>query len=321
MNGASLSGTVLDAEGAEVPGATIAIEDLQTHITRTMKSGEDGSFSFSALPAGSYVVIVSAEGFSPWVAKEVVARAGEISQLPQIALDIAPVNSTVDAVFTPYEMAEDQIKAEEKQRVLGIVPNFYVVYDWHAVRLSPGQKFRLAMRVEIDPFTLLGSGLVAGIEQATNSFAGYGQGAAGFGKRYAASYADGFVGTLLGGAIFPAILHQDPRYFYKGTGSITSRALYAIATVVICKGDNGRWQPNYSSILGDLASAGISNAYYPASNRNGAGVTIDNALVGAASGAFGSLLQEFFLRRVTPSALPHTVLQPQTQVTPPQANP
>jgi hypothetical protein len=316
---AAISGTVLDAEGAEIPGATIVIEELQTHITRTMKSGEDGSFTFSALAAGSYLVVVTAEGFSPWIAKEIVAHGGETSQLPQIALDIAPVNSTVDAVFTPYEIAEDQIKAEEKQRVLGLVPNFYVVYDWHAVPLSPGQKFRLALRVEIAPFTFIGSGVVAGIEQGANSFPGYGQGAAGFGKRYAASYADGFTGTLLGGAVFPMILHQDPRYFYKGTGSVISRALYAISTVVICKGDNGRWQPNYSSILGDLASAGISNAYYPASNRNGAGVTIDNALIGAASGAVGSLLQEFFLRRVTPSMTPHTV--PQPQPLPPQRAP
>ena len=103
---------------------------------------------------------------------------------------------------------------------------------------------------------------------------------------------------MIGGAVLPALFHQDPRYFYKGTGTITSRALYAIATVVICRGDNGKWQPNYSSILGDLASAGISNAYYPASDRHGAGVVIDNSLIGTAFGAFSSLMQEFFLRRV-----------------------
>ena len=79
------------------------------------------------------------------------------------------------------------------------------------------------------------------------------------------------IDTFIGSAILPSILHQDPRYFYKGTGSITSRALYAISTVVICRGDNGRWQPNYSNVAGNLISAGISNLYYPASNRNGAG--------------------------------------------------
>ena len=224
--------------------------------------------------------------------------------MPQIALEIASVNTSVDAVFSPYDMAEEEIKVEEKQRVLGVVPNFYVVYNWHAAPLSPGQKFRLALHAEVDPFTFIGSGIVAGIEQAANSFPGYGQGGAGFGKRYAASYADGFTGTLIGGAILPSLLHQDPRYFYKGTGSIASRALYAISTVVICRGDNGKWQPNYSSVLGDLASAGISNAYYPASNRHGAGVVIDNSLIGTASGAVGSLLQEFFLRRIMLNSAP-----------------
>src|SRR5580698_1183712 len=101
-------------------------------------------------------------------------------------------------------------------------------------------------------------------------FRGYGQGAQGYAKRFGASYTDGFVGTFLADAVLPSVLHQDPRYFYRGTGSIRSRALYAMASAVICKGDNGRWQPNYSNVLGNLAAAGISNAYYPASNRNGA---------------------------------------------------
>ena len=74
---------------------------------------------------------------------------------------------------------------------------------------------------------------------------------------------------MLGGAVFPSLFKQDPRYFYKGTGSISSRALYAIANSVICKGDNERWQPNYSAILGGIAAGGISNLYYPASNRSG----------------------------------------------------
>jgi hypothetical protein len=107
------------------------------------------------------------------------------------------------------------------------------------------------------------------------------------------------VGTLLTDAVLPSLLHQDPRYFYKGTGSIRSRALYAIANVVICKGDNGHWQPNYSNVLGNLAAAGISNLYYPASNRNGAGLTIQNSLIGTAAGAIGSLFQEFLVKKIS----------------------
>jgi hypothetical protein len=104
---------------------------------------------------------------------------------------------------------------------------------------------------------------------------------------------------MIGGALLPSLLHQDPRYFYKGTGSVTSRALYAISTVVICKGDNGKWQPNYSNVLGNLAAAGISNAYYPSTDRDNARVTIDNALIGTASGAIGSLIQEFLLKKIS----------------------
>ena len=180
--------------------------------------------------------------------------------------------------------------------------------------MSPGQKFRLAVRTSIDPVTFAIAGATAGIEQGTNSFSGYGQGADGYAKRFAASYADDVVETFLGGALFPSILHQDPRYFYKGTGSITSRALYAMSTVVMCKGDNGRWQPNYSNVLGNLAAAGISNLYYPASNRNGAGITIQNALIDTAEGAAGALLQEFLLKKIS-HGVPQTgpVTQPVTK--------
>jgi hypothetical protein len=78
---------------------------------------------------------------------------------------------------------------------------------------------------------------------------------------------------MIGSAILPALLKQDPRYFYKGTGTTRSRILYAIANSVMCKGDNGHWQVNYSGILGGAAAGGISNLYYPASDRNGISLT------------------------------------------------
>ncbi len=105
---------------------------------------------------------------------------------------------------------------------------------------------------------------------------------------------------MIGGAILPSLFKQDPRYFYKGTGTIRSRAMYAIANAVICKGDNGRWQPNYSGILGGLAAGGISNLYYPASDRSGVELTFENALIGTAEGAVQNLFQEFVVRRLTP---------------------
>ena len=98
----------------------------------------------------------------------------------------------------------------------------------------------------------------------------------------------------------PSVLKQDPRYFYKGTGTTRSRALYAVANAVICKGDNGHWQTNYSSILGGVAAGGISNFYYPSADRNGVTLTIENTALGIAGSAIGNLFQEFLVRRLTP---------------------
>ena len=144
------------------------------------------------------------------------------------------------------------------------------------------------------------TGAIAGIEQAQNQFSGYGQGAQGYGKRYGAAFADTVTGTFLGGAVLPALLKQDPRYFYKGTGSTRSRILYAIANSVICKGDNGHWQLNYSGILGDLASGGISNLYYPAQDR-GAGLVFENEGIGIGATAAANLIQEFIIPKLTPN--------------------
>jgi hypothetical protein len=138
------------------------------------------------------------------------------------------------------------------------------------------------------------------VEQAQNHFFEYGQGAEGYAKRFGADYADTVTGIFIGGAILPSLLKQDPRYFYKGTGSAESRALYAISMSVIAKGDNGRWQPGYSNILGALAAGGISNIYYPADDRNGAELTFVNAAIGIASNAATNLLQEFVIRKFTP---------------------
>ena len=106
---------------------------------------------------------------------------------------------------------------------------------------------------------------------------------------------------MIGGAILPSLLHQDPRYFYQGTGTKKSRALHAISSTVICRGDDGSRQPNYSTIGGDLASAAISNAYYPASNR-GVGLFLGNFLIATGQRAAANLAQEFILNRVTHKA-------------------
>ena len=183
---------------------------------------------------------------------------------------------------------------------MGVIPNFYVSYDPHAAPLDTRQKFQLAWKTNIDPITWLMTGAVAGVEQADNTFAGYGQGAQGYAKRFGADYTLNFTDTMLAGAVLPSLFKQDPRYFVKGTGSVNSRIWYAIANSVICKGDNGHWQADYSAILGGLASGGIANLYYPAADKANLSVTFESAGLGILSGAAQNLFQEFIVRKLTP---------------------
>jgi len=261
-------------------------------------SDDDGQFSFANVAPGPFQLTITSMGFTTQASAGVL-RPGENYTVPQIAMALATAVTEVRVVPTRTEVAEDQIKAQEKQRVLGVVPNFYVSYYHNAVPLNPRQKFELAWKTTMDPVSFGVTGAIAGIQQAQNDFSGYGQGAQGYGKRFGASYANFVASTYIGGAILPALLKQDPRYFYKGSGSKRSRMLYAIANSVICKGDNGHWQPNYSNILGSLAAGGISNLYYPADNREGAELTFENGLIGIGESAAVNLLQEFVIRKLT----------------------
>ena len=139
--------------------------------------------------------------------------------LEPISLSIAAATTEVRVSVTNYELAEEQVKVEETQRVLGVIPHFYVSYRQDALPLRPKQKFELAWKTSVDPVTFAASGAFAGVQQAQNEFSGYGQGAHGYAKRYGAAYGDALIGTMIGGAILPSLLRQDPRYFYKGTGA------------------------------------------------------------------------------------------------------
>ena len=191
------------------------------------------------------------------------------------------------------DKAAEQVRQQEKQRIAGVVPNFNVSYNADAAPLSRTQKLQIALRTATDPVAFGIAGFDAGLSQAQNDFPGYGQGAQGYAKRFGASYADNFDGTMLGNAIFPILLKQDPRYFRRGTGSFTRRFFYSLSTTVWCKNDNGKWGPNYSNILGNLAAGGISNLYYPASDR-GAGLTFERGFTVTAYGAFGGVFNEFW---------------------------
>ncbi|MFZ3330618.1 MAG: carboxypeptidase-like regulatory domain-containing protein [Candidatus Acidiferrales bacterium] len=297
----TVTGTVLDSTGAAVAHARVMLARPDQSPNQQTLAGDDGQFSFANVPPGPFQITVTAEGFAT-IATPGVLHPGEYFVAPPIALAVATAITEVRVTpLSPVELAEEQIKDEEKQRVFGVIPNFYVTYVPDAVPLTPRQKFRLAWRSTIDPVTFALTGAVAGVQQANDDFKGYGQGAAGYGRRYGAAYGDVVSSTFIGAAILPSLLKQDPRYFYKGTGTTRERLLYAIANAVICKGDNGRWQPNYSGIIGGLAAGGISNLYYPPQNRNGAELTFENALIGIGESAAVNVIQEFIVPRFTPT--------------------
>lgn len=191
------------------------------------------------------------------------------------------------------DQAEDQLRQQEHQRILGVIPNFNTTNLQNAAPLTSGQKFRLAFRSAIDPFQFVAAGALSGYGQATDDNAAYGQGAQGYAKRYGAAYADSADGALWGNAIFPSLLHEDPRYFRKGSGSAWSRVFYAVSTTVRTKDDNGKWGWNYANVLGNVTAGGISNLYYPSTNR-GVGLTLEGAATVTAEGALGALGVEFW---------------------------
>jgi hypothetical protein len=278
-------------------------------LSQEVPSGDNGQFSFTNVAPGPFQLTITSLGFADQTSSGTLL-AGEVHTVPQIALAVAANVTDVQVSLSRTEMAEAQVKDEEKQRVLGVIPNFYVTYDPHPLSLTPKQKFELAWKMSVDPVTFAIIGGIAGVQQAQNNFSGYGQGAQGYAKRYGASFADITIGTFIGSAILPSLLKQDPRYFYKGTGSKRSRILYAIANSVICKSDKGRWQANYSNMLGNLAAGGISNLYYPTQNRDGAGLTFENAAIGIGATAAANLVEEFLMRRLTPRLPDHEPAKP-----------
>jgi len=179
-----------------------------------------------------------------------------------------------------------------------VLPNFYMTFDWTAPPMQAKDKFRLSLRSTFDPTAFLVVAGVAGAEQYKDVYPGFGGGWEGYGKRYGATFANHVSDQFFARAVYPSIFHQDPRYFYKGKGSISSRAFYAMSNAVITRGDDGHWQPNYSSIMGKLTSGALSNLYYPASER-GAGLVFFNTFTEIGSDAVENLIKEFIVKGIT----------------------
>jgi hypothetical protein len=233
-----------------------------------------------------------------YTSPEISVGPGEAQIVPAITLAVSGGATSVTVNGNKEELSKQQEKIAVQQRVVGVIPNFYSAYDWDAPPMLGKQKIQLGLRSVLDPVSFLSVAGIAGAEQYQNIFPAYGSGFEGYAKRYSAALANHVSSTMLGRAVFPAIFHQDPRYFYKGKGSVGSRALYAISAAVIARGDDGQWKPNYSRVLGNFSAAAISNLYYPAADRGGSLVLL-NGLAATGGDAFANLIREFLLKRFT----------------------
>jgi hypothetical protein len=297
QSSASIAGTVLDLHQALVPGAHIALAS-EKNPDRTATADAEATFRLTGLEPGRYRLTITAVGLEPFVSPEIPLRAAEQYQLPEVALAVAATSASVQVTASQVEIAQAQIHLEEKQRLLGVFPNFYSSYLWNAAPLNPRQKFHLAAHTIFNPTAFAVTGLAAGLEQKNNTFPTYGGGFSGYVKRYGANYADEASNRMLSSAIFPTLFHQDPRYFYKGTGGKTSRALYALSRTFVTRGDNGQQEINFSRLLGGFASGALANAYHPSQDR-GLGLTVSKASVAIGANAAEDLLREFLFKSFT----------------------
>ena len=294
---ARINGIVLDRDGGYIPGAAVSIVGEKTDYKSSSTADANGHFTFDRLDAkNTYRLAITAPGFSEWDSKEIALEPGQHLDLDDIEMTISAVETSVSAVFAE-RVAAQQVKRAEEQRVLGVVPSFFVVYEKNVVPMSPSLKFNLAIRAETDVVTFTGAALLAGIHQASDTPA-YPQGFKGYAQRYGAAYAGGVSDILIGGAILPSLLHQDPRFFYSGVGTKRQRVAHALRAIFLTHGDNGKTQFNYSGLGGDMASAALANTYYPSADR-GAHLFLANWAVLSAGRAANTLAQEFLGRLTT----------------------
>lgn len=299
---ASVSGTVIGPDGSPVIQALVTLVRNGKTVQQVW-TADNGQFSFSGIAPGIYQITIAAPGFESQSITAAV-HPGDTYMAPRVTLALAPVVTTIKVTPPQAEVAQYQLEHEEKQLVLGFIPNYLVTYYPHTAPLTARQKFQLTFKTVFNPFTLgLTTGFVGG-EQATGMYSGYGNEEKSFAKRFGAAYATLGVGAFVGDALLPSLLHQDPRFYYKGNGSVPSRLFYAITRSVICKGDNGHWEPDISAVMGHFAAGAAANLYLPQQNRKAWGTTLENGLIGIGFDAIANILQEFVLPKFTP-ALSH----------------
>jgi len=294
----AVNGRVVDESGAAIAGARVTLTSDGAAFSVETISDADGQFSFAGVPVAAFRIDVSADGFATRTLTG-IASAGASTSLPPIRLTLSAGSVGVDVTATRVEVAEQQVRAQEKQRLLGVFPNFRVSYVPDAEPLNARQKFHLTWKSVADPVRFVSVGVGAGIQYARNDFSEFGDGWEGYAKRYAALYGTILTASMISNVALPIVFQQDPRYFYKGTGSTSSRVGYALSRAVVRRGDNGKPQPDYSRILGSLSAGAISNFYYPPEHRRDAQLMLTNTAIAIGGAALGNVAQEFLFSRVT----------------------
>lgn len=299
-----ITGTLESTSGKPLPNAPLRI--YGSGLTEAVASETDanGNFRITDLNPGTYHVQASAQGYLTATSPLVVLGKGEVYHLTLSEVPLPKATTTVTVYASTVALATQQVHQEEKQRVLGLVPNFFTSYQPNPAPLTPKLKMKLTLRTMADPFIFGVAAAVAGMEQQQNIYPGYGTGWSGYGKRFGASYADSNISRLFGEGVYPVLFHQDPRYFYKGTGSFGSRLWYSLRSAFVSKGDNGRWQPGYASILGDFTAAGISNVYHSPQDRS-FGITMRDSGILIGGDALENVLREFLSKSLTSNLPPN----------------
>jgi hypothetical protein len=185
-------------------------------------------------------------------------------------------------------------KQEQSQRILGVLPQFGVTSRQDAPPLTSGEKFHLFVKSAFDPAIFAVEGLQAGLSQAENEFPGYGQGAEGYAKRYGASFGDEVSSNFFSNYLYPVLLKEDPRYFRLGQGSIKRRIWYSLVQEFVCHTDAGKKTFAWENVLGAFSSGGLSNAYYPSTDR-GFALTMSRSAIALGYGSMGGLVSEFWI--------------------------
>jgi hypothetical protein len=172
----------------------------------------------------------------------------------------------------PQNNSQGQINGTSDDRIFWTIPNFLTLENAGKIPpFTPGQKFKVVARGVFDPFEFVLVGFVAGLGQANDSNPPYAQGAQGYTKQYGTSYADNAIENFIAGAVFPTLLHQDPRYCQLGHGWFLQRSAHAVSRVIITRSDSGHTQFNYSEMFGGVSAAAISTyTYHPQVEHNAA---------------------------------------------------